>query len=62
MVPAQAVAFVVFSVAAAAAGLAGGVLAINYEIVSSESVSAARSGAVLLMVYIGGVNWTCPLF
>ena len=53
---AQRVRFVVFSVAAAAAGLAGGLHAINYEIVAAESVSAARSGAVLLMVYIGGVN------
>ena len=48
--------FVVFSVAAEAAGLAGGLHAINYEIVAAESVSAARSGAVLLMVYIGGVH------
>jgi branched-chain amino acid transport system permease protein len=53
---AQRVRFVVFSVSAAAAGLAGGLHAINYEIVAAESVSAARSGAVLLMVYIGGVN------
>jgi branched-chain amino acid transport system permease protein len=53
---AQRVRFVVFSVAATFAGLAGGLHAINYEIVAAESVSAARSGAVLLMVYIGGAN------
>jgi len=38
------------------AGLAGGLHAINYEIVAAESVSAERSGVVLLMVYIGGVH------
>ena len=44
------------AVAAAFAGLAGGLHAINYEIVTSEAVGAARSGEVLLMVYIGGVH------
>lgn len=48
--------FIVFSVAAAFAGLAGGLHAINYEIVAAEAVGATRSGAVLLMVYIGGVH------
>jgi branched-chain amino acid transport system permease protein len=48
--------FVAFSVAAAFAGLAGGLHAINYEIVASEAVGAGRSGGVLLMAYIGGVN------
>ncbi len=38
------------------AGLAGGLHAINYEIVAAEAVGDARSGAVLLMVYIGGVH------
>ena len=44
---AQRVRFVVFSVAAMFAGLAGGLHAINYEIVAAESVSAAplRRGA-----------------
>ena len=45
-----------FSVAATFAGLAGGLHAINYEIVAAEAVGATRSGAVLLMVYIGGVG------
>jgi branched-chain amino acid transport system permease protein len=53
---AQRVRFVAFSAAAMFAGLAGGLHAINYEIVAAESVGAARSGAVLLMVYIGGVT------
>jgi branched-chain amino acid transport system permease protein len=48
--------FVVFSVAAMFAGLAGGLHAINYEIVASEAVGAGRSGSVLLMAYIGGVH------
>ena len=48
--------FVVFSVAAMFAGLAGGLHALNYEIVAAESVGAGRSGAVLLMAYIGGVH------
>ena len=52
----QRVRFIVFSVSAAFAGLAGGLHAINYEIVAAEAVGAARSGAVLLMVYIGGVH------
>jgi branched-chain amino acid transport system permease protein len=48
--------FVAFSVAAMFAGLAGGLHALNYEIVAAEAVGAGRSGAVLLMVYIGGVQ------
>jgi len=52
----QRVRFIVFSVSAAFAGLAGGLHAINYEIVAAEALSATRSGAVLLMVYIGGVH------
>jgi len=52
----QRVRFVVFSVSAMFAGLAGGLHAINYEIVAAEAVSAERSGVVLLMAYIGGVH------
>ena len=47
---------VAFSVAAMFAGLAGGLHALNYEIVAAEAVGAGRSGAVLLMAYIGGVQ------
>jgi branched-chain amino acid transport system permease protein len=50
----QRVRFIVFSVAAMFAGLAGGLHAVNYEIVAIDAVGAARSGIVLLMVYIGG--------
>jgi branched-chain amino acid transport system permease protein len=52
----QRVRFIVCAVSAALAGLAGGLHAINYEIVTSEAVSATRSGEVLIMVYIGGVH------
>ena len=52
----QRVRFIVFSISAMFAGLAGGLHAINYEIVAAEAVSASRSGVVLLMVYIGGVH------
>jgi len=48
--------FIAFSVAAMFAGLAGGLHALNYEIVASEAVGTARSGTVLLMAYIGGVH------
>jgi len=48
--------FIVFSISAMFAGVAGGLHAINYEIVASEALSATRSGEVLLMAYIGGVN------
>ena len=52
----QHVRFFAFAVAGLFAGLAGGLNAINYEIVAADSVSAQRSGTVLLMAYIGGVT------
>ncbi|HEU4776410.1 MAG TPA: branched-chain amino acid ABC transporter permease [Telluria sp.] len=39
------------------AGISGGLGAINFEIVSAENVSAVRSGAVLLFVFIGGIGF-----
>jgi branched-chain amino acid transport system permease protein len=38
------------------AGISGGLAAINFEIVGSESVSAAQSGNGLLFTFIGGVG------
>ena len=38
------------------AGIAGGLSAINFEIVSAENVSALRSGGILLFTFIGGVG------
>ena len=52
----QRVRFITFAVAAMFAGIAGGLHAVNYEIVSAEALGAARSGAVLLMAFIGGVG------
>jgi branched-chain amino acid transport system permease protein len=39
------------------AGISGGLSAINFEIVSAENVSAARSGVVLLFTFIGGIGF-----
>jgi branched-chain amino acid transport system permease protein len=38
------------------AGIAGGLGAINYEIVTAENVGLAASGNVLIMAFIGGVG------
>lgn len=48
--------FIAFCIAGLFAGLAGGLHAINYEIVAADAVSAGRSGTVLIMAYIGGVG------
>ena len=39
------------------AGIAGGLSAINFEIVGAESLSAVRSGGVLLATFIGGASF-----
>jgi len=39
------------------AGIAGGLSAIYFEIVSAENVSAVRSGGVLLAAFMGGVTF-----
>lgn len=38
------------------AGVAGGLNALNYEIVTAETVGAHTSGAVLLMSFVGGIG------
>ncbi len=50
----QRVRFLAFAVAGLFAGLAGGLHAVNYEIVAADAVGALRSGNALLMAYIGG--------
>jgi branched-chain amino acid transport system permease protein len=45
------------SLAAFFAGIAGGLFAINYEIVTSEVVGAIPSANVLMMTYIGGIGF-----
>jgi len=39
------------------AGVAGGLFALNYEIVTEETVNLVSSGTVLLQAYIGGVGF-----
>jgi len=50
----QRVRYLVLIVSAFFAGISGGLAAINFEIVTAENVSAARSGGVLLAAFIGG--------
>jgi branched-chain amino acid transport system permease protein len=52
----QAVRFLSFSLAGLFAGIAGGLAAINFEIMNSMQMGAAESGAVILMTYIGGIG------
>ena len=53
----ERVRLLMFVLSAFFAGIAGGLSAINYEIVTAETVSTLRSGAVLLAAYIGGVGF-----
>lgn len=52
----QRVRWLAFSLSAMFAGAAGSLHALNYENIGFESVSAIQSGAVLFMVYIGGIG------
>lgn len=45
-----------FTLAGLFAGIAGGLFAINYEIITAETIGAHPSGNVLMMTYIGGVG------
>jgi branched-chain amino acid transport system permease protein len=49
--------FVSFCAAGLFAGIAGGLFAINYEILTAENMGLSASGAVLLMTYIGGIGY-----
>ena len=53
----QRVRYLVVIIAGFFAGIAGGLGAINFEIVSSENVSTVRSGAYLLFTFLGGVGF-----
>ncbi len=48
--------FLVFALSGLFAGVAGGLQALNDEIVTSANISSDASGAVLLMTFIGGVG------
>ncbi len=52
----QRVRWLVLMVSGFFAGISGGLSAINFEIVTAENVSLARSGAVLLFTFIGGTG------
>ncbi|MEY2622744.1 MAG: transporter permease [Pseudomonadota bacterium] len=49
--------YIAFCIAAFFAGIGGGLAALNFEIVTSEVVSAQRSGAYLLFVFLGGASF-----
>jgi branched-chain amino acid transport system permease protein len=53
----QRVRYLVMIIAGFFAGIAGGLAAINFEIVSSENVSTTRSGAYLLFTFLGGTGF-----
>jgi branched-chain amino acid transport system permease protein len=54
---AACVRFVSFCAAGFFAGVAGGLFAVNYEILTAANMGLAASGAVLLMTYIGGIGY-----
>jgi branched-chain amino acid transport system permease protein len=51
------VSFIQFSISGFFAGVAGGLFAINYEILTADTLAAPVSGMVLLMAFIGGVGF-----
>jgi len=48
--------WITFTVSGFFAGVAGGLSAINFELVNSEVVGPVRSGAYILFTYLGGIN------
>ncbi|MEX1197884.1 MAG: branched-chain amino acid ABC transporter permease [Pseudohongiellaceae bacterium] len=54
---ARKVRYITFCAAGLFAGIAGGLFAINYEIVTEENLTLVTSGEVLLMAYIGGLGF-----
>ncbi len=53
----QIVRYIAFMISGFFAGIAGGLGAIHFEIVTAEVVGAARSGAYLLFVFLGGATF-----
>jgi len=55
--------YISFCAAGLFAGVAGGLFALNYEILTAENMGLNASGAVLLMTYIGGIGaFVGPVF
>lgn len=52
----QTVRFIAFCLSGLFAGIAGGLAAINFEIVNAGYVGAEQSGTVLLATYVGGIG------
>ncbi len=53
----QKVRYIAFIIAGFFAGVSGGLAALNFEIVTSETVSGYRSGAYLLFTFLGGATF-----
>lgn len=53
----QKVRYLAFMIAGFFAGIGGGLTALNFEIVTADVVGAARSGAYLLFVFLGGATF-----
>jgi len=54
--------FMAYSLSGLFAGVAGGLAAVNFEIMNFSQMGAAQSGSVILMTYIGGVgNFAGPI-
>ncbi|GAB1266031.1 branched-chain amino acid ABC transporter permease [Aurantivibrio infirmus] len=53
----QRVRYISFCISGLFAGIAGGLFAINYEILTEENLKLSESGTVLLMAYIGGLGF-----
>ena len=53
----QHVRYLAFMIAGFFSGIAGGLGALNFEIVTAEVVGAARSGAYLLFTFLGGATF-----
>jgi branched-chain amino acid transport system permease protein len=52
----QKVRFIAYSLSGLFAGIAGGLIGINFELMSASQLGAAQSGTVILMTFIGGVG------
>jgi branched-chain amino acid transport system permease protein len=52
----QWVRYLMVALAGFFAGIAGGLTALNYEIVTAETLSASTSGIVIMMAFVGGIG------
>jgi branched-chain amino acid transport system permease protein len=54
---AQMIRFIAFNFSAFFAGVAGGLTAVNFEIMNAQQLGAQQSALVLVMSYVGGVGY-----